>query len=137
MPEKIADYCHETGQAVPEQPGAVIRCVLESLALLYAKTLRSCAAITGKKFRTLHVVGGGAKNRLLNQLTANAAQMPVLAGPVEASTLGNILIQAHSLGHLPGDLRACVRRSFPLDTFVPKDTALWHGAQKRLEALPA
>ncbi|HKP95818.1 MAG TPA: rhamnulokinase family protein [Fibrobacteria bacterium] len=136
MPGKIVDYCRETGQPVPTDPGSMIRCALESLALLYAKTLGECAAATGRKFRTLHVVGGGSRNRLLNQFTADALQLPVQAGPVEATTIGNLLIQAKTLGHETGDLRAVVRRSFHVETFGPADAGSWHGAAKRFEALP-
>jgi rhamnulokinase len=135
MPGKIVDYCRETGQPVPTDPGSMIRCVLESLALLYAKTLGECAAATGRKFRTLHVVGGGSRNRLLNQLTADALQLTVQAGPVEATAIGNLLIQAKTLGHETGDIRSVVRRSFALETFAPADAGAWHGAAKKFESL--
>jgi rhamnulokinase len=135
MPGKVADYCRETGQPVPANPGSMIRCVLESLALLYAKTLGECAAATGRKFRVLHVVGGGSRNRLLNQFTADALQLTVHAGPVEATAIGNLLIQAKTLGHETGDLRSVVRRSFPVETFAPSDAGAWHGAAKRFETL--
>lgn len=135
MTGKIVDYCRETGQPVPTDPGSMIRCVLESLALLYAKTLGECAAATGRKFRTLHVVGGGSRNRLLNQSTADALQLPVQAGPVEATAIGNLMIQAKTLGDEPGDLRSVVRRSFPAEVFVPTDAGAWHGAAKRFESL--
>lgn len=135
MPGKIVDYCRETGQPVPTDPGSMVRCVLESLALLYAKTLGECAAATGRKFRTLHVVGGGSRNRFLNQFTADALQLPVQSGPVEATAIGNLLIQAKTLGHEAGDLRAVVRHSFPVETFGPTDAGAWHGAAKRFEAL--
>jgi rhamnulokinase len=137
MPGKIVDYCRETGQPVPTDPGSMIRCVLESLALLYAKTLGECAAATGRTFRTLHVVGGGSRNRLLNQFTAEAVQLPVLAGPIEATAIGNLLIQAKTLGHETGDIRSVVRQSFPVETVLPKDAGAWHGAAKRFEALPS
>jgi rhamnulokinase len=130
------EYCRETGQPVPTDPGSMIRCVLESLALLYARTLGECAAATGRKFRTLHVVGGGSRNQLLNQFTADALQLPVQSGPVEATAIGNLLIQAKTLGHETGDLRAVVRHSFPVETFGPRDAGAWHGAAKRFEALP-
>jgi rhamnulokinase len=140
MPEKIAAYCRETGQAVPADEGQAIRCVLESLALLYAKTLRDCAEASGRSFRSLHVVGGGSKNSLLNQLTANAVQLlgveKVAAGPVEATALGNVLIQAKALGHLAGDLRGAVRRSFPVEEYIPRDREAWRTALERFEALP-
>jgi rhamnulokinase len=136
MPEKIADYCRETGQPVPADPGGYIRCVLESLALLYGQTLAECAAVTGRVFRTLHVVGGGSRNRLLNQFTADSVGLPVLAGPVEATAIGNLLIQAKTLGHEDGDIRAVVRSSFAVETFAPGDARAWQVAAKRFEALP-
>ena len=108
MPEKIAEFCRETGQPVPSTPGATLRCVLESLALLYRRTLRQIEQLTEKKIERLHIVGGGSKNSLLNQFTANAAQIPVLAGPVEATALGNILVQAITLGHIPSRWRSDV-----------------------------
>ena len=135
MPEKIADYCRETNQPVPENPGAMVRCVLESLALLYARTLGECESASGRKFRTLHIVGGGSKNVLLNQLTANAAQITVQAGPVEATAVGNILIQARALGHIEGDIRPYVRNSFILETFQPQNADTWQAASKRFESL--
>lgn len=137
MPGKIADYCRETGQPVPTDPGSFIRTVLESLALLYARTLAECAVATGRKFRTLHVVGGGSRNRLLNQFTAEALGLQVQAGPVEATAIGNLLIQAKTLGHETGDIRSVVRRSFPVEVFSPTDAGAWHGAAKRFESLPA
>src|SRR5206468_1872499 len=79
MPGKIAAFCRETGQAAPSSPGAMIRCVLESLALLYQRTLRQVEQLTGRKIERLHIVGGGSRNELLNQFTANALQIPVLA----------------------------------------------------------
>jgi rhamnulokinase len=137
MPGKIADFCRETGQPVPTDPGSFVRCILESLALLYAKTLSECAAAAGRAFRTLHVVGGGSRNRLLNQLTADALGLPVQAGPVEATAIGNLLIQAKALGHETGDLRSVVRRSFPIEIYRPAGDGAWHGASRRFEALPA
>ncbi len=136
MLEKIAEYCRATGQPIPEQPGAVARCVLESLALLYALTLAECAEISGRRFRGLHIVGGGSRNRLLNQLTADACGVPVWCGPVEASALGNILIQARTLGHVHENVRTRVRRSFALETFNPVDSAGAKAARTRLQTLP-
>ncbi len=140
MPAKVAAYCRETGQRVPEGEGAMVRCVLESLALLYAKTLRECAEASGRTFASLHVVGGGSKNKLLNQLTADAVQLEgverVFAGPAESTALGNVLIQAKALGHLAGDLRGTVRRSFPVETYFPADREAWRAALDRFEVLP-
>lgn len=140
MPAKIAAYCRETGQSVPEGEGAMVRCVLESLALLYAKTLRDCGEASGRRFKVLHVVGGGSKNRLLNQFTADAVQLlgveKVAAGPVESTALGNVLVQARALGHLAGELREVVRRSFPVEAYQPRDREAWKAALGRFESLP-
>lgn len=138
MPEKVAAFCHETGQAVPRTPGETIRCVLESLALLYRKTLRQAEELTGQPIGRLHIVGGGSKNQLLNQLTANAIQKPVLAGPVEATAAGNVLVQAITLGHLPSlaAAREVVRDSFPMTLFTPQDAAVWEEASLRFGRLP-
>jgi rhamnulokinase len=136
MPGKIAEYCRETGQLVPTDPGSMIRCALESLALLYRQTLEECESVSGRRFKMIHVVGGGSRNRLLNQFTANAAALPVQAGPVEATAIGNILIQARTLGDLKGSLREVVRASFPVRVFAPEDQGIWASAQKLFGTLP-
>ena len=133
MPAKIAAFCRETGQPVPADPGAVIRCILESLALLYRRTLGQIEQLIGRKIERLHIVGGGSKNELLNQFTANALQIPVLAGPVEATAAGNVLIQAMALGHL-ADLeaaRSVVRNSMGMHTVHPQPGAAWMSAYER------
>lgn len=137
MPQRIADYCAETGQKVPATPGAIIRCVYESLALLYCITLRQLEKISGRKISRLHIVGGGSKSDLLNQLAANATQIPVLAGPVEATAIGNLLVQALALGHLKSgaDLRRVVRNSFPCKTYQPQQQASWEQALRKFETL--
>jgi rhamnulokinase len=139
MPSKIADYCRSTNQFVPSTPGEVIRCVLESLALLYRQTIDQIEDVTGQAITTLHIVGGGSKNRQLNQLTANALGRTVLAGPVECSAIGNVLIQAIALGHVPS-LRAgreIVRRSFPLVRYDPADSISREKASARESQLNA
>jgi rhamnulokinase len=138
MPEKIANYCRETGQPAPETPGAFTRCALESLALLYRRTLRQLEKLTGMTVQRLHIVGGGSRNMLLNQFAANALQLPVLAGPVEATAIGNVLIQAITLGHLPdlASARAVVRRSFEVTEIKPDDARQWEEAYRRFESLP-
>jgi rhamnulokinase len=110
---------------------------LESLALLYRETLQDIAAVTGHKAGSLHIVGGGSRNRLLNQFSANATQMTVLSGPSEATAIGNILVQAIALGHLRSlsDLRRVVRRSFPVTIYQPRDVATWEGAYQEFEDL--
>lgn len=138
MIRKIAEYCTQTGQPVPSTPGEVTRCVCESLALAYAQCLREIETITGRRVRTFHIVGGGSKNELLNQLTANATGLPVLAGPVEATAIGNMLVQALALGQLESheQLRSVVRHSFPITRYEPQDTATWQAARERFEQLP-
>ena len=137
MPGKIAALCLEHGQAAPANPGAFIRAALESLALLYRKTLESIAALTGQRYDRLHIVGGGSKNALLNQFTANALQIPVLAGPVEATAAGNILVQAIALGDLPSlaAARTVVEESCAVQVFEPRDAGVWQEAYARFERL--
>jgi rhamnulokinase len=133
MPAKIADYCRETGQPVPQDPGAIIRCVFESLALLYRHTLDQLEQLLGHKVERLHIVGGGSKNMLLNQFTANAIQRPVIAGPAEATAIGNIIVQALALGHLPTlpAARDLIRNSFETTLIEPKDAHHWSAAFDR------
>jgi rhamnulokinase len=134
MPEKIAAFCRETGQPEPVTPGATVRCVLESLALLYARVLKKLETLTGKRFTRLHIVGGGSRNELLNQFTANALGVPVLAGPVEATALGNVLVQAIALGSLSSlaAARELVANSFPLTRYEPCAVELWAAQARRL-----
>lgn len=135
MPEKVRAYCRETGQPVPETPGQIVRCALESLALSYRRTLEQTEALTGRTLRRLHIVGGGSHNALLNQFAADATGRTVLAGPVEATAIGNVLLQAVTLGHLDSlaDLRRTVRDSFPVQTFEPVRTDAWEAAYTRFQ----
>jgi rhamnulokinase len=137
MPAKITAFCRETGQLVPDNPGAFVRCALESLALIYRITLRQLEKVAGKKIKQLHIVGGGSQNLLLNQFAANALQIPVIAGPTECTALGNILVQAIALGHLPSltAAREMVRNSFEVTTVKPQAAADWDAAFTRFEQL--
>jgi rhamnulokinase len=137
MPEEIAGYCRETGQPVPETPGQVARCILESLALLYRGALDDLEKLTGRSISRLHVVGGGSKSALLNQFTANATGREVIAGPVEATAIGNLLIQALTLGHIesPAALRDVVRDSITIEPYHPESSAEWASALERFNAL--
>jgi len=139
MPQKIVDYCRETGQPAPTAPGEFVRCICESLALLYRRTLQEIETLTGRQIRGLHIVGGGSQNVLLNQCSANATGRPVYAGPVEATAIGNCLIQALALGHLESlaALREVVRASFPINTYQPQDAATWEQAHTRFQQLLA
>ena len=122
MPAEIAAFCRETGQPVPDTAGRFVRCCLESLARKYRLVLEWLMEVTGTRIDVIHIVGGGSQNRLLNQLTADATGCPVLAGPVEATALGNVLIQARAAGELRslGDLRAVVRESCSVEQFDPR-----------------
>ncbi|GAA2841873.1 rhamnulokinase family protein [Kribbella solani] len=136
MPGRIDEHCRRTGQEPPRSRAAVVRCILESLALAYRRTLRSARAIAGRDVDVLHVIGGGSRNELLCQLTADATGLPVLAGPVEASALGNVLVQARALGELLPDLdamRALVRSTHRLRQYQPQGKpADWDAAESRM-----
>jgi rhamnulokinase len=137
MPAKIVAYCRETNQRPPETPAQFTRCIYESLALLYRRTLEDLERVTGRKIARLHIVGGGSQSTLLNQFAANATQRPVLAGPVEATALGNVLLQAVTLGHLASlnALREVVRTSFQITRYEPQDSAAWDEAHTRFNIL--
>jgi rhamnulokinase len=134
MPSRITGFCRETGQPVPEGPGPMVRCILESLALLYRRTLLQIEQLIGRRVERLHVVGGGSQNELLNQFTANALQIPVLAGPAEATAAGNVLIQAIALGHLASleAARQVVRLSMGMRTVQPQAAGHWLQAFERM-----
>jgi rhamnulokinase len=137
MTEAIRSFCEETGQPAPDSPGSTTRCLLESLALLYRQTIEDLQTLTGNKIGTLHIVGGGSKNALLNQLSANATQLRVITGPVEATAAGNITIQAMALGHLKNleEARALVKNSSELNEYLPEDKEAWGKASKRFKSL--
>ncbi len=125
MPVRIAAALVASGHSVPQARHAMARCILDSLAAAYARAVDNAARLTGRTIEVVHVVGGGSRNRLLCQLTANACRLPVIAGPVEATALGNILVQARSLGLVSGDLgslRALVRESQTLVRYEPQLT---------------
>ena len=122
MPNKIAAHCQRRGLRAPTSPGEFTRVILESLAATYAKVARMLEELTGRKYTRLHIVGGGSQNQLLNQLAADATGMTVLAGPVEATALGNIITQAVSTGALPSIAagRALVAKSLAAKPFLPR-----------------
>ncbi|WP_427886982.1 rhamnulokinase [Kribbella sp. GL6] len=136
MPERVAAHCGRTGQEPPRTRGAAVRCILESLALAYRRTLRAAQTIADRDVDVLHVIGGGSQNELLCQLTADACGVPVLAGPVEASALGNVLVQARALGEPLPDLaamRALVRSTHSLRRYAPQGKpADWDAAESRV-----
>lgn len=134
MPERIRNYCAETNQSVPQTKGAVIRVALESLALKYRWVLERLEELAGKQFAPVHIIGGGTKNRLLNQFTADATGRTVITGPVEATAIGNVLMQSIGLGHLGSlsEARAVVRASFEVEEFNPGPRERWDAAYARL-----
>ncbi|HEY5892137.1 MAG TPA: rhamnulokinase family protein [Chthoniobacterales bacterium] len=137
MVEKVQAFCRETGQLVPETAGEIARTVYESLALLYAHSLDVLETLTQRKINTLHIVGGGSQSHLLNQFTANATERTVIAGPVESTAAGNILVQALANGHLHSlaELRETVQASFPTQMFSPTDHDSWREATARFSKL--
>ena len=131
MPSAIGAFCRETNQPEPTAPGAIVRCVLESLALLYAQRLKEAEELTGQPIKRLHIVGGGSRNALLNQFTANACGVEIISGPTEATALGNVMVQAITLGDLPNlaSARQVVAQSTDVEFFQPKDSAVWELAK--------
>jgi rhamnulokinase len=121
MPRKIAEHCRARGQEPPATPGEYARTILESLALRHRDVLENLEKLSGRRVAVIHIVGGGSKNRLLNQLVADATGRRVVAGPAEATAIGNILVQAMGAGELEGleEIRAVVRRSFCPETYEP------------------
>ena len=135
MQPRIADACRRTSQSIPATPAAFVRCVLESLAVAYRRAVRQAGSLTGRPIEVIHIVGGGARNALLCELTADACGVPVLAGPVEATALGNVLVQARTLGaNLPdlAAMRALVRQTHQLQRFEPSGSLDWDAAEARL-----
>jgi sugar (pentulose or hexulose) kinase len=122
MPEKIAAFCRTNTQPVPQTHGAMARAILESLAKRYRQVLESLETLTGKRLNVIHIVGGGSKNRLLNQIVADTTGRRVIAGPGEATAIGNVLVQAIGAGVLKdlAEARALVAQSFGVETFEPQ-----------------
>lgn len=127
MPGKIQKFCADTGQAVPQTQGQIARTVYESLAMCYKEAFGVLEQIKGKRIDALHIIGGGSKNRLLNQFTANAIGRPVIAGPVEATAIGNLMVQVKASGEVDSlsQMRQVIRNSFDVETFEPQDTEKW------------
>jgi rhamnulokinase len=137
MPAALAEFCRRTGQPAPAEPGAVVRCALESLALRYRWVLERLEELLGRRLDVIHIVGGGCQNALLCQFAADACNCPVQAGPVEATAIGNVLVQALGL-RLLGSLeegREVVRQSFEVATYQPQDPAAWDAQYQRFLGL--
>ncbi len=136
MPEAIRNFCQKTGQTVPADEGAVLRCALESLAMKFRQVLGMCEELNGGRLETIHIVGGGTKNRQLCQAAANACGRRVVSGPVEATALGNVLMQAVSAGDVGSiaQARELIRNSFQVEEYLPQDTAAWDAAYEKFQA---
>jgi rhamnulokinase len=137
MPVKIAEFCKASGQTAPSSPGEFVRTCLDSLALAYRRTLEGMEDVLGRKIGVIHIVGGGVQNELLTQMTADACGRPVVAGPVEATAIGNILVQAMATGDVRSlaDARAIVRSSFDVKRYEPRHAANWDEAYGRFQKL--
>jgi len=137
MPARIQAFCKRTGQLVPDSKPAVLRCVLESLALKYRWVIERLEEMVGQRLEPVHIVGGGSQNRQLNQFTSNATGKRVVSGPVEATAIGNLMMQAIALGHIDSLAagRAVVRDSCQPEIFEPSDQAGWEAAYQKMSGL--
>ena len=133
MPTAIREWCREHGQPEPETEGQLARCAFESLALKYRVVLSQLEELTGKPIEVIHIVGGGSQNELLNQFAANACGRPVIAGPVEGTVMGNVLVQARSLGEIGSlsEIREVVHNSASIKQYEPTDHSRWQEASER------
>ena len=133
MPKAIQDFCRETKQPVPKTEGELVRCAYESLALKYREVLGWLEELTGNRIEVIHIVGGGSRNQLLCQFTADACARPVYAGPVEATATGNLMMQAVAAGDVGSiaEAREVIRRSFAVEEYTPRETAAWDEAYGR------
>ena len=136
IPGRIAGWLADRGEAVPAGPAETVRCIVDSLALGHRRAVAEAQSLSGRHADVVHIVGGGARNELLCQLTADATGLPVIAGPAEATCFGNVLVQARALGAAPGDLagmRALIRSTQPLRSFTPaRDAGAWAAAAARI-----
>ena len=135
MPKAIDDFCAKTHQPIPSSPGAYVRTILESLAFKYRLVLRNLEQVSGTSIRQIRVIGGGSKNRLLNQFTADATGRTVLAGPAEATALGNVAIQILATGGASSleEVRGIVDRSFHTEIFQPVEPGAWDKEWERFQ----
>jgi rhamnulokinase len=127
MPRAIQEFCRETNQPIPKSEGELVRCAYESLALRYRQVLGWLEELTGNTMEVIHIVGGGCQSKLLNQFTADACQRPVVAGPVEATAMGNLLVQIRASGELSSlaEMREVIRKSSEVTEYQPKHAGAW------------
>ena len=133
MPSRIREFCRRTNQYVPETVGEVVRCIFESLVLCYRQTIESIEAMTGKKYSSINIVGGGTKEKILCKWAADVSNRVVYAGPVEATAIGNIAMQTIATGELKDiyEARDIVRNSFEIKVYEPEHSAAWDEAYQR------
>ena len=139
MPRKIANSCRATGQPAPQSPGEFTRTVLESLGLRYRQVLESLESLLERRFDVIHIVGGGSRNRLLNQFVADSTGRTVVAGPAEATAVGNVLVQAIASGAVASleEARRIVRHSFPVEVTPPQRSQAWDAAFEKYRSVAA
>jgi len=137
MPEAIREFCRRTGQKPPENEGAIVRCALEGLALKYRQVLGWLEQLIGGRIETIHIVGGGVQNRRLCQMAAGACNRVVIAGPIEATAIGNLMMQAVAAGDVASiaEAREVIRRSFEVTMYEPRNTSAWNDAYQRFVGL--
>jgi len=137
MPKAIQAFCRETRQPAPRTEGELVRCAYESLALKYREVLGWLEELTGNRIEVIHIVGGGSQSAILNQFTADACQRPVVAGPVEATAMGNLLVQVRASGELAtlAEMREVIRKSSKVAVFKPGPAAAWEDAATRFAGL--
>jgi rhamnulokinase len=137
MPKAIQGFCRETKQPIPKTDGELARCCFESLALKYHEVLNSLEELTGEQIEVIHIVGGGSRNRFLNQFAADACRRPVVTGPVEATAMGNLLTQVRASGELGSlaEMREVVRKSSSVERYEPAREPGWTDAAARFAEL--
>ncbi len=137
MPEAIRAFCRRTNQSPPQSPGAIVRCALESLALKYRRVLGWLEDLVGGRIETVHIVGGGTQNRQLCQMAADACRRRVVAGPVEATAIGNVTVQAVAAGVVGSiaEAREVIRQCFAVEEYLPRQADLWDAAYERFGQL--
>lgn len=133
MPDKIQEFCRKTGQIVPETKGEIVLTILQSLAMKYKQVAKQMDEVRNKEHKTINIIGGGSRNVILSQFTANATKKTVLTGPIEATSVGNLLVQLLAIGELKniGEARELSKRSFEIKVFEPKQTNKWDDAYDR------
>jgi rhamnulokinase len=137
MPEAVQEFCNKTNQTVPVTRGEIARCIYDSLVLKYKFTIEQIELVTGKQIKKLHIIGGGANNKMMNQLTADATGINVVAGPAEATATGNIMIQARALGAVGSitEIREVIKNSFEVSEYNPSPNEKWDFAYEKFKRL--